>query len=289
MNALIIYNPMAGKKRAKDRQIRSICKQLNLDYHWHDLSTGSFIGLNPDSFERIFVAGGDGTIKEVAAWIISAHSQTPIAIIPIGSANILASALGIPFDLGKALKLGLSEKIQKIDAGLINNREYFLIATGCGFDAKVIKNTSRKLKKAWGFLAYIFSLIYSFFNTHANKYFIKIDDESYTVTAQSVFISNFARFFNFNLNPASKINDGYLSLSILKTLNLRDLGIIAFRLIKGYYLKDWRYEFFKAKRIYILPLHKKVPKQIDGDNFELPYLDVRILPQVLNIIANKLP
>ncbi len=289
MKILIIYNPLAGKKKSRDRQIRAVCKNMNLDYQWHDLSTGGFSNLDPNGFGRIFVAGGDGTVKEVASWIVSANSQIPVAIIPTGSANILASSLGIPFDIAKALKFGLSEKIQKIDVGLINNREYFLIAAGCGFDAKVIKNTSRKSKKAWGFIAYVISLIFSFFSTQAYKYFIKVDDESYTVTAQSVFISNFARFFNFNLNPASKINDGYLSLSILKTLNIRDLGVLAYRLFKGYYLKDWRYEFFKAKRIYILPLYKKVPKQIDGDSIELTYLDVQILPQALNIVANKLP
>ena len=66
-------------------------------------------------------------------------------------------------------------------------------------------------------------------------------------------------------------------------------GIIVYRLVKGYYLKDWRYEFYKAKQIYVLPLNRKVPKQIDGDSIELSYLDVKILPQVLNIIANKLP
>jgi diacylglycerol kinase (ATP) len=289
MKILFIYNPLAGKKKPKDRQIRSICKKMNLDYIWHDLSTGSFASFNPDDFQRIFVAGGDGTVKEVASWLITHHSQTPLALIPVGSANILAASLAVPTDFEKAIKLGLSEKIQNIDAGCINNREYFLTAAGCGFDAKVIKNTSRKLKKIWGFLAYIFSLIYSFFSTKANKYFIKIDDESYTVTAQSIFISNYAKFFNLNLNPASKINDGSLSLSILKTLNIRELGIVVYRLIKGYYLKDWRYEFYKAKRIYVLPFNRRVPKQIDGDSIELAYLDVKVIPQALNIIANKLP
>lgn len=289
MKILFIYNPLAGKKGTKDRQIRSICKKINLDYQWHDLSTGSFAIYNPNNFERIFVAGGDGTIKEVASWIIEHKSQTPIAIIPIGSANILASSLAVPPDFEKAIKLGITDNIYKIDAGLINNREYFLIAAGCGFDAKVIKTTSRKLKKVWGFLAYIFSIIYHFFSAKASKYFIKIDDESYTVTAQSIFISNYAKFFNLNLNPTSKIDDGYLSLSILKTLNIRELGVVVYRLLKGSYLKDWRYEFYKAKRIYVLPFNRKVPKQIDGDSFELPYLDVQILPQTLNIIANKLP
>ena len=289
MKILIIYNPLAGKKKPKDRQIRSICKNLNPDYVWHDISTGAFTAFDPNDFQRIFVAGGDGTVREVASWLIEQRCQTPLALIPIGSANILAASLAVPADYAKAIKLGLTDKIQKIDAGLINNREYFLIATGCGFDAKVIKNTPRKLKKIWGFLAYIFSLIYHFFSTKATKYFIKIDDESYTVTAQSVFISNFAKFFNLNLNPTSRINDGYLSLSILKTLNIRDVGIVVYRLFKGNFLKDWRYEFYQAKHIYVLPFNRKVPKQIDGDSIDLSYLDVKILPQALNIIANKLP
>ena len=289
MRSLIIYNPLAGKKKNKDKHIKAICKKINLDYQWHDVSTGSFTNYNPGDFQRIFVVGGDGTIKEVAAWLIEKKCTVPLAIIPCGSANILASSLSIPLDMEKAIKLGITNNVHKIDAGLINNREYFLIAAGCGFDAKVIKNASPKSKKIWGFTAYIFSLIYSFFSSQAHKYFLKIDDESYTVTAQSIFISNYAKFFNLNLNPASNINDGYLSLSVLKTLNIRELGIVIYRLFKGHYIKDWRYEFYKAKKIYVLPFNRKVPKQIDGDSFDLPYLDVKILPQAINIIANKLP
>jgi len=289
MKVLIIYNPLSGKKKSKDKQIKNIGRKLALDFQWHDLSTGSFTNLNPLDYERIFVCGGDGTIKEVATWLMAKKSMTPLAIIPQGSANILALSLGVPTDPEKALKLGLSEKIQKIDAGFINHREYFLIAAGCGFDAKVIKNTTRKLKSIWGSVAYLISLIYSFFSTRANKYFIKIDDDSFTFTAQSVFISNYGKFFNLNINPASRINDGYLSLGILKTLNIHDLGILAYRFITGRYQKDWRYEFYKAKKIYVLPFNRKVPKQIDGDSIELPYFDVEILPQALNIIANKLP
>lgn len=289
MKLLFIYNPFAGKQGPKERLIKNILVRLSLDFVWHDLSTGSFVNYNPNDFGRIFVAGGDGTVKEVASWLIAQSSLTPLAIIPTGSANILAASLAIPLDPEKAIRLGLSDKIEKIDAGQINNREYFLIAAGCGFDAKVIKNTPRKLKKIWGFLAYIFSIIYHFFSAKAAKYFIKIDQESYTVTAQSIFISNFAKFFNLNLNPTSHINDGFLSLTILKTLNLKDLGIVAYRLLKGYYLKDWRYEVFKAKQIYVLPFNRKTPKQIDGDPTEIPYLDVKIIPQALNIIANKLP
>lgn len=289
MKILIIYNPLAGKKSKKDKIIKKLLEPYKFDVIWHYTTLGSFAGFNPDHFDRIFAAGGDGTVKEVASWIIGKKSDTPLVILPVGSANILALSLGIPMEMKKALKLGFSDKVQKIDVGLINHRYYFLIAAGIGFDAKVIRNTSRKMKKTWGWIAYIISIIFSFFSTRANKFFIKIDDQSKTVTAQSIFISNFGQFFNLTLNPDAKINDGFLNISILKTLNIKDLGILARRLFLKQYPKDWRYEYFRAKEAYVLPFYKKTPMQIDGEVVELPYLDIKMLPQALRIIANKLP
>jgi len=288
MKLLLIYNPLAGPKSKKDKQIQKLLKILNLQADWHNTTEGSFSNLHPDNYERIIAAGGDGTIKEVASWIIDNHSHTPLAILPIGSANILAMSLGIPMDLKNALKLAITDRIHKIDVGLVNNHHYFLIAAGCGFDAKVIKNTSHKLKRVWGFLAYAISLIFSFFNTKANKFFLKIDDKSKTVTAQNIFISNFAQFFNLNLNPEAQINDGTLNVSILKSLHINDLRVLIPRFLKGKHEKDWRYEYHTAKTIYVLPFVKRTPIQIDGEVVDLPYLNITIKPQALNIVANKI-
>jgi diacylglycerol kinase (ATP) len=288
MKILIIYNPLAGKKNKKDKQIKNLLKNFNVQATWHYTTEGSFTHLNPNDYQRIFAAGGDGTIKEVASWLVDGHYHTPLAILPVGSANVLAMTLGVPLDIKNALKLGLTDKIYKIDVGLINYHHYFLIAAGCGFDAKVIKNASHKLKRMWGFLAYVVSLIFSFFNTKANKFFIKIDEHAKTVTAQNIFISNFAQFFNLNLNPEAQINDGTLNVSILKSLHINDLRILIPRFLKGKHEKDWRYEYYTAKEIYVLPFVKRTPIQIDGEVVDLPYLNVTILPQALNIIANKM-
>ncbi len=289
MKILIIYNPLAGKEKKKDLQIKRFLKDYNLEIIWHYVRQGSFVNLNPQNFDRIFVAGGDGTVREAASWLISKKANVPLIIIPIGSGNILASSLGIPLEIKKALQLGFSDKIRKINVGLVNNKYYFLVAAGCGFDAKVIKHTTRKMKKAWGFLAYIFSLVFNFFNTETNKFFIKVDDMKKTVTAQSILVSNFPKFFNLVLNPQLKINDNVLNVSIIKTLHIKDLGILLYRFLIGKYKKDWRYEYYAAKKIYILPYNKNTHIQIDGEIVELPYLDIQIIPQALKIIANKLP
>jgi len=290
MKILIIYNPLAGKKNKKDKLIKNfLAKKEEIEIKWHYTTEGPFTNLNPNDFDRIFAAGGDGTIREVASWILDNKSFTPLAILPIGSANILAISLGIPMEIKKALQLGFTAKTEKIDVGVVNNRHYFLIAAGCGFDAHVIKKTPRKAKQTWGSIAYIASLVINFFNSKAKKFFIKIDGQQKTATAQSVFISNFASFLNLTINPKAKINDGFLNVSILKTLNIKDVGVLFYRLLKGTYKRDYRYEYYNAKAVYVLPFYRKTPMQIDGEIVDLPYMDIKILPQILNIIANKLP
>lgn len=289
MTYLAIYNELAGGTSSSSKKtIQKFFEERSLPIRLHSVKTdGSFQDLNPNDYQRIITVGGDGTCKEVANWIIKKTSDTPLAIIPKGTGNLVAQSLDIPMSVEKALDLAVNGKVQPIDVGSINNRDYFLLAAGVGFDAKVIKNTSFKLKRILGLLAYMLGIIKSFFNLNTDKIFIKSEEFEGSQNVQSIFVSNIAQFFNLKINPEAKINDGMLNVSIFKPVSLKDLIEIIKRFLSGQHKKDWRYTYFQTKRIYILPYKKNTPIQIDGELVHPPYLDISIMPKALNIVTNK--
>ena len=291
MRIFLIYNQVSGRKKYRDTDtvLKQLLKQTDHEIVWHYTTPqGSFNTEDPNSFDRILVCGGDGTLKEVVNWVVERKSETPVALIPNGTGNVAAQSLGIPQNLKQAFKLALTHTTQKIDIGQINDREYFVIAAGIGFDAKVMKNTSRSLKRIIGYAAYILGFLKSFFNIRPDKFFIKYDDVATTVKAQSIFVSNFFKFFNFINNPGAIINDGFLNVAIIRSVSAKSFLITLTKMVLGTYAKDWRYEYHKVKHIYIHPIRAKTPIQIDGELVNLPYLDIKIVPKALTIIAPPL-
>lgn len=289
MPYLVIYNEQAGISFANQLQsIEAYFRSHQLSVHIHSIaSDGSFSNLSPDDYQRIICVGGDGTVKEVANWIIKANSKTPLAIIPKGTANIVAHALDIPSDIENSIDLAINGSSQAIDVGLVNDREYFLLAAGVGMDAMVIRNTSRPLKKIFGMLAYALSIIQSFLKLRSNKIFIKCEEFEGSVQAQSVVVTKVDTFLKIKLHPEARLNNGLVVVSIFKPLSIFDIITILRKVLRGDYSKDWRFQSFQTKQIYILPFRKRTPIQIDGEFTLLPYLDIRVVPQALNIVTNK--
>jgi len=102
----------------------------------------------------IFVWGGDGTVQRSVDTLVG--DDAAIAILPAGTANLLASNMGIPKDLEKAVAIGLHGIDNRIDAGRING-EHFAVMAGTGLDALMIRDADRGLKDRFGRAAYVFT------------------------------------------------------------------------------------------------------------------------------------
>lgn len=292
MRILIIYNPVSGMfYRHRDTEIRAALAHAWPQVHavWHYTSSeGSFDAHDPAAYDRIIACGGDGTVKEAAAWLVEKNASTPLGIIPNGTANILAQSLGIPDDARAAIDLALSDRVHRIDVGLVNRREVFLIAAGCGFHSAVIKHTTRRLKRALGFAAYFVGIIRTFFNIRPLRIFVKTDDSARIYTAMSVLVSNFSRLFTVPIHPSASMTDGYLNVTIYRALNFRDIWILASRFLRGDHAADDRLRQVRAREVYVLPFSKYAPMQLDGELVQLPYLDIRVLPGALHIVAKTI-
>ena len=110
--------------------------------------------------DLVFVWGGDGTVQrciDAMAKACEPGSTVPIAIVAAGTANLLASNLGIPVgDLSAAVQVGLHGTRRAIDVGKING-EHFAVMAGAGFDALMIRDADKGLKDRFGRLAYFWT------------------------------------------------------------------------------------------------------------------------------------
>ena len=105
----------------------------------------------------VVVAGGDGSIRTAAA--VLAGTGIPLGVVPAGTGNLLAAALGIPRTPGRAVAMLAAARVRPIDMGLATLSEGaeatpFIVAAGVGFDARVMVATTERRKSTLGVAAY---------------------------------------------------------------------------------------------------------------------------------------
>jgi YegS/Rv2252/BmrU family lipid kinase len=104
--------------------------------------------------EVVFAWGGDGTVQRCVDAL--AGTGAALAILPAGTANLLASNLDIPKDIEQGVRIGLAGHHRDLDVGRVNG-ERFLVMAGIGFDALMIRDADSKLKARAGRGAYIWT------------------------------------------------------------------------------------------------------------------------------------
>jgi len=104
----------------------------------------------------VLACGGDGTVTAAATGL--AGTVTPLAVIPLGTGNLLARNLGLPSDLGEALTVALTGSSRRLDVGRANG-SLFLTMAGLGLDAKMLAGASEQVKKRFGWAAYVVAAV----------------------------------------------------------------------------------------------------------------------------------
>jgi diacylglycerol kinase (ATP) len=100
----------------------------------------------------MFVWGGDGTVQRCIDAV--AETDTAVAILPAGTANLLAANLNVPRDLAEAVRIGLHGDRRRLDTGSVNG-ERFAVMAGAGLDARMIADADRATKRRLGRAAYV--------------------------------------------------------------------------------------------------------------------------------------
>jgi diacylglycerol kinase (ATP) len=171
-----------------------------------------------DGVEVVVTVGGDGAVLQSIQGL--AESPAALAIVPLGTGNLVATNLGIPKRLDRAIGVILDGAQRTIDLGhasLDGKERVFAVACGVGFDAEVMDATSSRQKRRWGRIAYVASAIGRAVRVRTVEHMITIDGEQATLAASQVFVANFGRT-GLGLQPRMQVvpDDGILDVVALR-------------------------------------------------------------------------
>jgi YegS/Rv2252/BmrU family lipid kinase len=191
---MIVFNPVAGRRRAQ--LLWRVLDVLVANGIRIDLAETAGPG-HAETLARsaaqagktlVVAAGGDGTIAEVANGLMG--SATRLGVIPLGTANVLANELGLPFAPGAvahALAFGRTRPLWPGLASGPGGSRLFVQMLGVGFDAHVVQQLSFPLKRVFGRGAYVLQTLRELPRYRFIPIRLRIDDEE--IEASSVIVS----------------------------------------------------------------------------------------------------
>jgi YegS/Rv2252/BmrU family lipid kinase len=161
--AAVVLNPT---KLDDDEAFRKSVRRAMDDHGWdeplwlettaEDPGRGQAESAISAGADLVLACGGDGTVTACAAGM--AGTGVPLAVIPMGTGNLLARNLGLPTGLDEALAVALSSVQAPIDVGRVNGA-LFVVMAGLGLDARMLSGASEPLKKRLGWLAYAIAAV----------------------------------------------------------------------------------------------------------------------------------
>jgi diacylglycerol kinase (ATP) len=209
----------------------------------------------------LFVWGGDGTVQRCIDAV--AGTGTAVAILPAGTANLLAANLNVPHDLAQAVLVGLHGDRRRLDTGSVNG-ERFAVMAGAGLDARMIADADRGAKDRLGRAAYIITGIRNL-GARRVRASIKVDGEHFFRGRVScVLTANVGKILGgIEAFPQARPDDGRLELGVVTAGNpvqwARAFGQVAL----GHPARSPFVEVIQGKRFKI-EFDQKVRFELDG-------------------------
>jgi diacylglycerol kinase family enzyme len=277
---LLISNPRAGSvsPRTRDVIVRALSSEFKLEVA-DTAARDHAVELANDAvdrdFDAVFAFGGDGTINEAAQALVC--TQVPLGIIPGGSTNVLARALGVPRDPVEATSFVASHlrsgTKRTINVGRANGR-YFLFCFGMGLDAEVVKRVEAdaaqgRTKTEWRFVKHAFAAGATEYRTTDAPLSIEVDGHEPTKGVIAIACNGrpftYFKAFPVDVCPEARLDKG-LDLFVLRNVRLTTIPRIIWGVFVSRSHTRWRKSsYFHDVSDIRLRADDLRPLQVDGD------------------------
>jgi YegS/Rv2252/BmrU family lipid kinase len=229
------------------------------------------------NYDAVFTLGGDGTVMEVLSAL--AHQGPPVGVLAGGTANVVARTLRIPLNPSRAVPLLLAGDEATMDLGRLGDGRRFAIGVGVGLDATMISEAPDRLKKRFGFMAYVLGGYKAVLRNQKFQLRLTVDGVVYERTASAILVANFGAVLNNLVAFGDGIvhDDGLLNACVFSPDSLWDAMRILWRMVR----KDFRADpclFYKSGREFTVETTPPMIAQADGELLPDTPLSVSVDP-----------
>jgi len=283
----VVLNPSSG--RADVDQLRQLLAGRLDEHSWvydvHEITGDEDVpAIVRDACARgtdlVIAAGGDGTVASVVngVWQSSAN----IAILPAGTGNLLARALGIPNAVEPALDLIVGDHaLQALDLMQIGD-QVFVLDVSAGLSARAMRDTPPEQKKRFGVLAYVWPMARDLIRLRRRDFNLTIDGRRMSIRASEILVANGA----FPQGSPEDFNDQQFNVYILAARSLPDY----LRLFWEFVRRSWQGKtalrtLTMRECITIEAVRQPQPVQADGEPIGSTPITVQLVPSAVRVIV----
>lgn len=281
--AVFLYNTQAGKGRiaASAEAICAVFREAGYDIcpQGIDFAKNPFDG--NEQIDLMVAAGGDGTMNYVVNSMKRKGLDIPLGVIPAGTANDFAGAVGMSKEPLAAARQIAGGAIERIDCGRVNDL-YFVNIFSFGLFTTTSQRTPDERKHRIGKLAYIIEGMKEFASMHTVPLEVVADGERFDLSSLIVLVFNGETAGGFRLARRSSIQDGIFDCILLERRN-----IFASTIAMGRYLLGGSPKIIRQLRARTLDIVSPIdePTDVDGQKGASFPLHVECLPGELRIMC----
>lgn len=294
-SCLVILNPKSGTSSA-DGVRRALARPIEEGaYRIHEVAEGDDIpaivrAALDRGADRVVAAGGDGTVSTVAD--VLAGTPATLAILPMGTTNVLSRELGIPVEgpgtgeVPAAALLDGPHRVARIDAMKVDGRHYFT-QVGVGIDALMIRDTDDQAKKRFGRVAYLWTAARRLIGFQSRRFDLTVDNRTERVRATQIVVANVGMLGQppYRWGPGIRPDDGKLSVCVVRARSIWHFLRLFWYVARGRHGQSPHVRYFEARRMVKIEGRRPTPVQADGEFLGETPVAIDLIPAALRVLA----
>lgn len=308
--AVFLYNPVSGRGLAARGGIVDVSAELwrNAGYETELVATtgpGSATRQAKEVIGRgcdvLFACGGDGTVHEVLQALVETKASAALAVLPLGTGNVVANNLALPRASAVAAAMQLQYVPRRIAVGAVTStfsegkteQRYFLAAAGLGMHAKMMCEANSAAKSRGGMVAYYRSGFRLMFLEPMNEFSVALtlpDSSTEAHQAHELLAVKVEQFSGIvrRWRPGCSLLEPTLQMMLVKTQSRARLMIGTLRCMIGGTPKIRGVEMVRAIRAACRPLASAHPTSIlaeaDGEVVGTLPVEISVVPEALTLL-----
>jgi diacylglycerol kinase (ATP) len=240
--------------------------------------------------DYIVAAGGDGTLNEVVNGIARRAKDICVGVVPVGTGNDFARALGLPPAVEDNIDMLLSQKTRSIDLVRVKSdrTRFFVNVSAGGFSGLVDEKLTPEIKHTWGPLAYVRGAAAALPKLHAYRTQLFFDGgESLSMELYNVVIGN-GRFVagGVPIAPDADLGDGLLDVILIPRRSVPEMALLAAEIVLGKHLSSNAIIFRRAKTIAVRS-RPGMWFNVDGELVGNAPAVFQIMPRAINFVVSN--